>query len=105
MEKSSHVDRHKDFFSGPRKRQQLLYKVIWSPFTDQQVNWTYEEIAKVWLATDQERINNLEYVEKVLVPESLVKFYQDLFDIEDSQEAEKRIRETPVEDTGLDSEQ
>ena len=97
--------RHKDFFSGPRKRQQLLYKVIWSPFTDQQVNWTYEEIAKVWLATDQERINNLEYVEKVLVPESLVKFYQDLFDIEDSQEAEKRIRETPVEDTGLDSEQ
>ena len=95
--------RHTLYHESIRSRHTLLYSMITDPFTEDQLKWTLEEIGKVWLKSKQEKLDNDEYVWKVLLPECFIKFYMDLFSI-DKKEAEKRIRETPLrDDTDSDS--
>ena len=92
-ESSRHTAFHKDAGS----RQALLYIQINQPFTDAQVNWTLECMTDVWMKTPKERADNLQYVSNVLMPECLIKFYSDFYKIS-KVEAEKRIKETPLDE-------
>ena len=87
--------RHEAFHKSGVSRQALYYKMITVPFTEEQLDWTLEEIGKVWMRTDQEKRENSDYVWKVLLAECFIKFYMDLFNLEKG-EAEKRIGETPL---------
>ena len=63
-------------------------------FSDQ-LDWTLEEIEKVWMQTKREKIDNKEYVWKVLLSECFIKFYMDWFKVS-KEEAEIMIKETPL---------
>ena len=64
-------------------------------FVDDQLDWTLEEISKVWMKDRKEHMDNNEYVWKVLLSECFIKFYMDFFKIS-KEEAMTRIRETPL---------
>ena len=55
--------------------------MITDPFTDEQLDWTLDEIEKVWMKTKEEHRKNNEYVWKVLLAECFIKFYMDMFDV------------------------
>ena len=50
---------------------------------------------QVWMKDKWDRLENQDYVEKVLLPEALIKIYMVEFGLE-KREAEKRIAETPL---------
>jgi hypothetical protein len=87
--------RHNAFHKSSKTRHALYYTMITDPFTDDQLDWTLEEIGKVWMKTKREQMNNNEYVWKVLLAECFIKLYMDHFGC-DKKEAEKRISETPL---------
>jgi len=87
--------RHQAFHKSSRTRHALYYTMITDPFTDDQLDWTLEEMGKVWMKTKREQMDNNEYVWKVLLAECLIKFYMDFFSF-DKKETEKRINETPL---------
>ena len=58
--------RHDDFHKGPSSRQALLYKMITHPFTDEQVDWTFEEFRSRWMPTTKEFHQINEYIWKVM---------------------------------------
>merc|ERR1719187_390162 len=41
--------RHKAFYQSVRTRHALYYTMITDPFTDDQLDWTLDEISKVWM--------------------------------------------------------
>ena len=86
-------NRHDQFFKSEGASQQLFYRQISSPFSDEQVEWIERGIFKHW----DEKQYRL-YVSRVLLPESLIKIYMDYFGFTKA-EAEKRIRETPLSDS------
>ena len=69
--------------------------MITDPFTENQLQWTLDEMEKVWMKTERDYMENNDYVWKVLLPEIFIKFYMDQFNVSKS-EAEQRIRETPL---------
>ena len=80
--------------------------MITDPFTDDQLDWTLDEIGKVWMRNKKEQMDCNEYVWKVLLPECFIKFYMDHFKVS-KEEAKKRISETPLrgeEDSDEDEE-
>ena len=87
--------RHKAFHKSVRTRQALYYTMITDPFTDDQLNWTLEEMSKVWMRNKREQMDNNEYVWKVLLPECFIKVYGDKFGVSRA-EAEVMIGETPL---------
>ena len=95
--------RHQAFHKSSRTRHALYYTMITDPFTDNQLEWTLEEMGRVWMKTKREQMDNNEYVWKVLLAECFIKFYMDLFGF-DKKEAEKRISETPLGRAVEDSE-
>ena len=68
---------------------------ITEPFTEDHLNYTMEELGKIWDISEHQ-----EYIWGVMVPEVFVKFYSDFFNIS-KVEAEKRISETPDKDDDL----
>ena len=95
-------ERHVAFHTNAGTRQALFYKMITHPFSDEQVDWTYEEMTRIWMKTKREFHDNNDYIWKVLMPECFIKFYMDFFDIS-REEAETRIRETPLGEEDTDS--
>jgi len=97
--------RHKAFHQSTRTRHALLYKMITDPFSEDQLEWTLDEMRMVWMKTKREEMDNNEYVWKVLLAECLIKFYMDHFGFT-KEVAEKKISETPlrkaVEDSSSD---
>ena len=87
--------RHQAYHKSYRTRHALYYKMITDPFTDSQLDWTLEELGKVWMRTRKEQMDNNDYVWKVLLAECFIKFVMDMFDITKN-EAEKKIAETPL---------
>lgn len=87
--------RHAAFHKSMRTRQALYYTMITDPFTDDQLDWTLEEISRHWMKNKREQLDNNEYVWKVLLPECFIKFYMDMFGLEKA-EAEVKIKETPL---------
>ena len=87
--------RHKAFHKSVRTRQALYYTMIIDPFTDDQLNWTLEEMSKVWMRNKREQMDNNEYVWKVLLPECFIKVYGDKFGVTRA-EAQVMIGETPL---------
>jgi len=87
--------RHKAFHQSIRTRHALYYMMITDPFTDQQLDWTLDEIEKVWMKTKEEHRKNNEYVWKVLLAECFIKFYMDTFQVT-KDEAVQMISETPL---------
>jgi hypothetical protein len=47
--------RHQAFYKSCRTRHSLFYTMITDPFTDDQLEWTLEEIGKVWMKTKREQ--------------------------------------------------
>ena len=78
-----------------RTRQALFYSMITDPFTDEQINWTLEEMSKVWMRNKKEQMDNKEYVWKVLLSEYFIKVYADKFGVSRA-EAEVMLGETPL---------
>ena len=70
-------------------------------FSDQ-LDWTLEEIGKVWMQTKREKFDRKEYVWKVLLSECFIKFYMDWFEVS-KQDAEIMIKETPLRNEEDDS--
>ena len=89
--------RHTAFHTNLGSRQALLYQMINNPFTSDHVDWTYEEMARLWTKTSKDYHDNNDYIWKVLMPECFIKFYMDIFDMP-RMEAETRIRETPLDE-------
>ena len=105
--------RHNSFHKDPQSRQDLLYRMITHPFTDEQVDWTYDEFRSRWMKTTKQFHEFNEYMWKViymnvanlakniyyqvLLPECFIKFYMDFFQFT-KEEAEIRIKETPMVD-------
>ena len=94
--------RHKAYHKSCRTRHALYYCMITDPYTDDQLEWTLDEIGQVWMKNKKEEMDNNEYVWKVLLAECFIKLYMDYFSVS-KQEAEKRISETPLRKTGGDS--
>ena len=88
--------RHIAFKKQGGTRQALLYTQIRNPFSDDQVDWIYAEMAKIWVRNMKEFHDNNDYIWKVLMSECLIKTYMDFFGV-DKEEAETRIRETPAD--------
>ena len=115
---SNESARHKAFHQSRRTRHALTYMMITDPFTDgkpnssdfiqftllfsDQLDWTLEEIGKVWMRTKREKFDNRDYVWKVLLSECFIKFYMDWFAVS-KQDAEKMIKETPLRNEEDDS--
>ena len=89
--------RHEAFMKSVRTREGLRYTMITDPFTDDQLNWTLEELGKVWMRSEKEKRDNSEYVWSVLIPECFLHVYAKQFDVSRAQ-AEVMIRETPLRD-------
>lgn len=87
--------RHTAFHASVISRHRLLYNMISDPFTEEQQDWTLEEITKVWMRNEEERKHNQEYVWKVMLPEFFIKVYGDWFNV-DKKVAETMIKETPL---------
>ena len=85
--------RHKAFHKSLRTREAL--SMITDPFTDDQLNWTLEEMSKVWMTNVRDKMDNGDYVWKVLIPEYFLKVYGDKFGVSRT-EAEVMMRETPL---------
>ena len=100
---SGNSSRHEAFHKSSRTRHALKYAMISHPFTDEQLEWTLEEISKVWMRDKKEQMENNEYVWKVILAECFIKFYMDHF-VLDKDEAEQRIRETPLREADNSSE-
>ena len=96
--------RHQAFHKSSRSRDALYYTMITDPFTDDQLEWTLEEMGMVWMKTKREQIDNNEYVWKVLLAECFIKFYMDHFGFH-KKEAEERISETPLRKAVEDSDE
>ena len=79
-----------------------MFTLITHPFSDSQIDWTYEEMSKIWMKDKKEHAANNEYVWKVLMPECFIKFYMDFFNLSKA-EAEQKIKETPLEETDSSS--
>ena len=94
-------ERHTAFYTNAGSRQALFYKMINNPYSDDQVDWTYEEMTRVYLKTSKEFSDNNDYIWKVLMPECFIKFYMDFFNIS-KEEAETRIGETPLDQADTD---
>ena len=98
--------RHQAYNKSCRSRHALYFNMITDPFTDDQLDWTLDEIAQVWMRNKKEQMDCNEYVWKVLLPECFIKFYMDHFKVS-KEEAKKRISETPLrgeEDSDEDEE-
>jgi len=93
--------RHDDFHKSSGSRQALLYKMITHPFTEDQVDWTFEEFRSRWMPTTKEFHQLNDYIWKVLLPECFIKFYMDFFQLT-KVEAETKIKETPMIDEDED---
>ena len=65
--------------------------------TDEQLEWTRRELAKVWMETKEKESKNRDYVWKVLLPECVIKLYVDFFGIS-KENVEKLLSETPSTD-------
>ena len=87
-------ERHDAFHTNAGSRQALLHQMITHPFSDAQVDWTYDEMKEVWIKNSKEYHDNNDYIWKVLMPECFIKFYMDFFNMARA-EAEACIRETP----------
>ena len=90
---SSH--RLEEYMKGGRSRDALRHKMITTPFNEEQVDWTLGLLIKMLGLTKQEELKQSNYLWMVLLPEVLIRFYQDFFKL-DKQEAEMKIFETPV---------
>ena len=90
--------RHEAFHKSLKTRQALFYTMITHPFTDEQVDWVYEEMSKIWMRTEKEHADNNEYIWKVLMPECFIRLYSDFFKLT-KKEAEMKIKETPFDDS------
>ena len=88
--------RHMDFHKSESARQALLYRMITDPFTDEQVDWVLKELKDIWMKNTEDVKKMADYIWKVILPECLIKIYSDYFKVSRS-EAEKRIKETPLE--------
>ena len=60
-------ERHILFHQNSQSRQSLLYRMITHPFTDDQVDWTYEEFRRRWMKTTKQFHQFNEYMWKVKV--------------------------------------
>ena len=89
--------RHKAYHKDALSQQELLYKGIDNPFSDDQVMWTFEEMKNQWMKSMNEFYRKSAYINKVLLPECLIKFYSDFFHIS-KEESEIRIGESPADD-------
>ena len=87
--------RHEDFYKSAGTRAALFYTLITDPFTDKQLDWTLREISSHWMRNKTEWMENNDYVWKVLLPETFIKIYMDMFGF-NKMEAENRIMETPL---------
>ena len=72
--------------------------MISRPFSDSQIDWTYEAMTKIWLRSKEEHAANNTYVWFVLMPEFLTKVYMDFFGLS-KEEAELKMKETPQSDS------
>ena len=88
--------RHEDFYKSENSRQALLYKIITDPFTDEQVDLVLRELKEIWMKNSKEVKIMGDYIWKVILPECLIKLYADFFQMSRT-EAERRIKETPLE--------
>ena len=95
-------ERHEDFVSNGPKRDDLKYKSISSPFTDEQIDEVYKDLKCLMLGSCYKGSTEDEYLEKVLLPEALIKIYMELFGVEKSA-AEIMIAETPLHTADLGS--
>ena len=87
--------RHKAFHKSEVTRQALRNTVITDPFTQDQIDWTLEEMSKMWMKNEREKMDKKEYVWNVMLPECFIKVYGDKFGVSRA-EAEVMIGETPL---------
>ena len=65
--------RHEAFKKSVKTREGLRYTMITDPFTNNQLNWTMEELGEMWMRNKKEQRDNSEYVWHVLLPEVFIK--------------------------------
>ena len=67
--------------------------MITDPFTDDQLEWTFQEISKIWLVTKKDKMDNNSYCWTVILAETFIKIYSNFFQISKT-EALGCIRQT-----------
>ena len=73
------------------KERHLLTRMIADPFSDEQLEISYNEVRRIWLNTPEEQLQNSRYIDLVLYPEILIIIYQCFFQLESKSEAEARL--------------
>jgi len=97
--------RHRTYHSCVANRNKMQFslnpfiRMITDPFSNDQLHWVLEEITEAWLKNPQDKRMDDDYLWKVMLPETFIKFYQDFFGL-DRNEAQKRISETPLDGSG-----
>ncbi|XP_023336287.1 uncharacterized protein LOC111707416 [Eurytemora carolleeae] len=89
-------DRHDIYIAGGRPARDLIFYTILDPFTVDQQDCAFREMEKVWMKTKEEKRENWEYIEKVLLSEFLIKLYGDFFGIHKRQEYEVHNSNCPI---------
>ena len=91
--------RHEAFNQSARSRQALFYTMITDPCTDDQLEWTFQEISKIWLVTKKDKMDNNSYCWTVILAETFIEIYSNFFQISTT-EALGFIRQTPLHKKG-----
>jgi len=93
---SLRTSRHDSWNIGGGPRQRLMWRQSCHPFSDDQLNWTLECINTKFVGPDvKKRISMNNYIWKVVLPETLTKFYMNFFNIS-LEDAEIRMKMTPL---------
>ena len=102
LNRECYSERHEDFLSNGKRRDDLRFKSISSPFTDEQIEVVVQDLEHVMLGSFYTGSTVNEFLEKVMLPEALIKVYMDVFNVGKG-EAEMMIEETPLHAIDLGS--
>ena len=87
--------KHQDFHKGGQI--QLVHNALTHPFSDQQVDFLFEQISSLWMKSSEDKLKNSDYVLKVILPETCAMLYANVFSIS-KEKALEQMYDTPLDE-------
>ena len=89
--------KHQDFQKGGAEQIQLMHNALTHPFSDQQVDFLFEAISNLLMRSGGDKVKNSNYVLKVILPETCVRLYANVFSIS-KEKAQELMYDTPTDE-------
>lgn len=101
MRRELYSARYESYLKNGVTRDSLRYLMISNPFTEDQISVCIRELNKKLEPSFKDQMST-EFVDKVILPECLIKIFMDFFSV-DKELAEKMIDETPLNTVDMGS--